>query len=216
MAKIVVNLNSNSINNAIRRLEKYKMAIPQMQKDIVDFACRWLIGRANWYIENSDLGSLVKSNLQKSWSYVVNGNTGIIRNSATVVKKHRNGRHDDVVPLAILVEFGVGVVGQGSPHPEANREGYQYNVPTDCKDDSGMWYFYTNSEELDIPLHSVEDIRGFNDHRGEQGKRIVVGTRGSKGVWYAYNAIVDARMDLQNPNGYFGQEWARIKERYWS
>ena len=106
-------------------------------------------------------------------------------------------------------------------------EGYKYNKPrtyTDnsgrlisTKDENGMWYFWTNSNELDIPLSAVEDIRGFDDFRGrkkEKGKRIVVGTRGAKGVMYAYNAIVDAQIDLQNPNGDFATEWRRIKERY--
>lgn len=215
MAKIVVNLNSNSINNAIRKLEKYKMAIPQMQKDIVDFACRWLIGRANWYIENSDLGSLVKSNLQKSWSYVVTGNTATIQNNATVVKTHKDGRPDDVVPLAILVEFGVGVVGQKTQHPAAAKEGYQYNVPSPYKyagqhHDEDTWRFITyDREEIDLPSDSYEEWQ-----MGSGALKII--TKGAKGVWYAYNAIVDARADLQNPNGYFGREWARIKERYWS
>ena len=77
-----------------------------------------------------------------------------------------------------------------------------------------MWYFWTNSNELDIPLKAVEDIRGFLDYRGESGKRIVVGTRGSEGVMYAYQAIVDAKQELRNPNGDLARIWKEIKARY--
>ena len=116
-----------------------------------------------------------------------------------------------------MVEFGVGVVGEGNPHPNASQEGYKYNVESEHKSADGTWYFWTNSNELDLPLSAIQDFRGFDDFRGvkkEKGKRIVVGTRGSKGLMYAYNAIVDANIDLQNPNGDFATEWRKIKERH--
>jgi hypothetical protein len=49
---------------------------------------------------------------------------------------------------------------------------------------------------------------------GENGKRLIVMTKGAKGVMYAYNALVDARIDLQNPNGEFATEWKNLKVRY--
>jgi hypothetical protein len=61
----------------------------------------------------------------------------------------------------------------------------------------------------------MEDIRGYDDHRGDKGKRIIFGTRGAKGVWYAYNAIVDAQMELaKSGGGEIGKMWEDIKARY--
>jgi hypothetical protein len=40
-------------------------------------------------------------------------------------------------------------------------------------------------------------------------------TKGAKGVWYAYNAIVDAQMELAKANcGEIGKMWEDIKARY--
>ena len=83
------------------------------------------------------------------------------------------------------------------------------------KSADGTWYFWTNSNELDLPLSAMEDIRGYDDHRGDKGKRIIFGTRGAKGVWYAYNALVDARMELAKAGGgEIGKMWEDIKARY--
>jgi hypothetical protein len=212
MKKIVVALNQKSIQQSINYLKNLRHNIKRMMDELLEFACEWIINRANWYIAMSDLGDLVKMDIRNSWSYVVSNGSAKIENNSD---------------KAVFVEFGVGVVGEGSPHPNAQTEGYEYNVQRtyidgkgfahSTKDENGMWYFWTNSNELDLPLNALTDIRGFDDFRGrkrEQGKRIVVGTQGAKGVWFAYNAIVDANVDLQNPNGDFAQEWRKIKERY--
>lgn len=39
------------------------------------------------------------------------------------------------------VEFGIGVVGQNSPHSEASNAGYVYNVASPAKDTLGRWTF---------------------------------------------------------------------------
>ena len=39
-------------------------------------------------------------------------------------------------------------------------------------------------------------------------------TKGTEGVMYAYNAIVDAQNELNNPNGIFAQEYKKLLERY--
>lgn len=216
MKKINIELNQRSVQDAIDYLNLLRHNLKRMMDEFLEFACLWIIDRANQYIEMSDIGSLVKLQLRNGWDYEISNGVATVKNTATMIKK-RQDAPADVVPVSVLVEFGVGVVGQSSPHPNAAQEGYDYNVPSDYKSSDGTWYFWTNSNELDLPLSAVEDMRGFDDFRGknkEKGKRIVVGTKGSSGVMYAYNAIVDANVDLQNPHGDFATEWRKIKERY--
>lgn len=208
--KIEIALNKQSIKNAIKQLTAIKKTVPTMQQEFLMEVAHWLTDRANDYITNSDLGSLVKDQIRSSWSYEPTANGVKVINRAE---------------KAVYVEFGVGVVGQSQAHPNATAEGYEYNmshtytdkngVVRSTKDENGMWYFWTNSNELDIPLSAIEDRKGFDDFRGKQGKRLVVGTRGAKGVWYAYNAIVDAKMELAKANGgKIGELWEKIKKRY--
>lgn len=208
--KIEVGLNKQSIKNAIKRLNAIKKLVPTMQQEFLMKVAHWLTDRANTYLMNADLGSIVKDEIRGGWSYEPTTNGIKIVNNA---KK------------AVYVEFGVGIVGGGSPHPNASLEGYEYNkentytdkngVVRSTKDENGMWYFWTNGNELDIPLTAIEDRRGFDDFRGKKGKRLVVGTRGAKGVWYAYNAIVDAKTELEKANGgEIGKMWEDIKARY--
>lgn len=208
--KLNVELSPKSIQEAIEKLKKarYQSTKGTLAKEYLEFACEWVINRANWYLDNADLGDLVKLQIRNGWEYEVSLDGAKITN-----------RTDK----AVFVEFGVGIVGQGNPHPNAGD--YIYNKPhtyidkrtgklVSTKDENGMWYFWTNSNELDIPKTSLEDIRGYDDFRGEQGKRIIVGTRGAEGVMYAYNAIVDAQNELKNPNGVFAQEYKKLLERY--
>ena len=198
--KIEIALNKQSIKNAIKKLNAIKKTVPAMQQEFLVEVAHWITDRANDYITNSDLGSLVKDQIRGGWSYEPTANGVKIVNRAE---------------KAVYVEFGVGIVGQSQAHPNANVEGYEYNMDSPSKTEDGTWYFWTNSNELDLPLNSLTDIRGFDDFRGKQGKRLVVGTRGAKGVWYAYNAIVDAQMELAKANGgEIGKMWEDIKARY--
>jgi hypothetical protein len=226
MRKINVELNQKSIQNAIKELTQIKNLFTKstIVQEFLEEICEWIIKRANKYIDNSQLGELVKLKLRNSWTYQVTKNSAKIINNAHKIQKHqtKEGIVTEEVPLAVLVEFGVGVVGQNNPHPNADDEGYQYNVPRtvygkSTKDQNGMWYFWTNSQDLDIPLNSIVDIRGYDDFRGiegEQGKRIIVGTMGTQGLMYAYNAMVDAKMELQNPNSELSQKWNKLIKRY--
>lgn len=226
MRQINVELNQKSIQNAIKELTQIKNLFTKstIVQEFLEEICEWIIKRANKYIDNSQLGELVKLKLRNSWTYQVTKNSAKIINNAHKLQKHRTSKGIVVeeVPLAVLVEFGVGVVGQNNPHPNADDEGYQYNVPRtvygkSTKDQNGMWYFWTNSQELDIPLNSIVDIRGYDDFRGiegEQGKRIIVGTMGTQGLMYAYNAIVEAKMELQKTDSELSQKWNKLIKRY--
>lgn len=207
--KIEVGLNKQSIKNAIKQLNAIKKTVPNMQQEFLMEVAHWITDRANDYIKNSDLGSLVKEKIRSSWSYEPTANGVKIVNNA-----QKQVTNFGTVPLAVLVEFGVGVVGQSQAHPNASAEGYEYNVDSGHKSADGSWQFWLNSDERDLPMNAFTDFGTYDDHR-KGGKRMVVTTRGAKGVWYAYNAIVDAQMELAKANGgKIGELWEKVKKRY--
>ena len=207
--KLEIALNKQSIKNAIKQLNAIKKTVPKMQQEFLVEVAHWITDRANDYITKSDLGSLVKDQIRSSWSYEPTANGVKIVNNA-----QKQVTNFGTVPLAVLVEFGVGVVGQSQAHPNASAEGYEYNVDSGHKSADGSWQFWLNSDERDLPMNAFTDFGTYDDHR-KGGKRMVVTTRGAKGVWYAYNAIVDAQMELAKPNGgEIGKKWEDIKARY--
>lgn len=207
--KIEIGLNKQSIKNAIKQLNAIQKTVPKMQQEFLMEVAHWLTDRANDYIKNSDLGSLVKDQIRDSWSYEPTANGVKIVNNA-----QKQVANFGTVPLAVLVEFGVGVVGQSQAHPNASAEGYEYNVDSGHKSADGSWQFWLNSDERDLPMNAFTDFGTYDDHR-KGGKRMVVTTRGAKGVWYAYNAIVDAQMELAKANGgKIGELWEKVKKRY--
>lgn len=191
--KIEVGLNKKSIKDAIKKLNDLKKLVPQMQQEFLMQVAHWMTDRANTYLMSADLGSDVKDEIVGSWSYEPTSNGVKIVNRAE---------------KAVYVEFGVGIVGGGNPHPNASEEGYQYNVKSHAKFYGGNWSFKKDSmQELDLPKTSVEYEQ---DQSG-----IVFLTQGAKGVWYAYNAIVDAKTELAKANGgKIGKMWEDIKARY--
>lgn len=197
--KINIYLGEKSIRDAIKKIEAVKNKSPQMQQEFINQVAKWVVERANMHLKNSDIGSAVKSEIISSWKYEPTTN-GI--------------RAINKAEKAVYVEFGVGIVGQGSPHPNASVEGYEYNMPSPNKyagkyHDNDTWRFIKQStKDVDLPKDSYETWQ-----MGSGNLKII--TRGTKGAWYAYNAIVDARMELAKTNGgEIGKMWEGIKARY--
>ena len=199
--KIEIGLNKQSIKNAIKQLNAIKKTVPKMQQEFLMEVAHWLTNRANEYITNSDLGSLVKDQIRSGWSYEP------IANGVKVINRAEK---------AVYVEFGVGIVGQSQAHPNASAEGYEYNMDSGSKSIDGAWTFYTNSNELDLPQSALLAHNWYSGDRGKgKGQRLLIMTKGAKGVWYAYNAIVDAQMELAKTNGgEIGKMWEDVKKRY--
>jgi hypothetical protein len=195
--KIEIALNKKSINDAIKTIKRQrKILLDKMLPDYINIAAHWITQRANEYIDRADLGSIVKMQIKGGWEYVK------IPNGLKIVNRTQK---------AVFVEFGVGIVGQGDAHPQASVEGYEYNVDSYHKDrkGTGTWVFQSSIDELDLPLKNVEFA--YN----ESGSEYAIVTRGAKGVWYAYNAIVDAQMELAKlGGGEIGKMWEDIKARY--
>lgn len=194
--KIEIALNKQSIKNAIKLLNSIKKTVPTMQQEFLMSVAHWVTNKANDYIDLSDIGSLVKDEIKGGWKYEPTAN------GVKIVNRTQK---------AVFVEFGVGVVGQGNAHPQASAEGYEYNMDSYHKDrkGTGTWVFQSSSERLDLPLNNVEFA--YN----KSGTDYAIVTRGAKGVWYAYNAIVDAQMELAKANGgEIGELWETVKRKY--
>lgn len=189
---INIELNQKSIQEAKKKLLQVKKAVPLATKDFLEDVAMWLIDRANMHLDNSDIGENVKIEIRNGWVYNFTANGIQITNSTD---------------KAVFVEFGVGIVGQQDSHPQASKEGYEYNVYSHAKFLGGYWSFTTQLEDLDLPKNSVEMQSNGNDY--------VILTQGAKGVWYAYNAIADANMELARPNGgEIGALWEKAKRKY--
>lgn len=202
--KLNVELSPKSIQEAIKKLKKVKYQLTKgtLIKEYLEFVCEWVINRANWYLDNADLGDLVKLQIRNGWEYEVSLDGAKITN-----------RTDK----AVFVEFGVGIVGQENKHPNATESGYEYNIESSSKSIDGAWSFFSNTNELDLPTNALlahNWYYGARGKSGEGGKRLFVMTKGAEGVMYAYNAIVDAQNELKNPNGVFAQEYKKLLERY--
>ena len=207
--KINVELNSNSIREAVKKLKAVKKIFPQMVAEFYLEVAHWITKRADFYIDNSDIGSAVKLQIKSSWVYEQTANGIKVLNTANT-EKTVDGKKQ-IVPTAILVEFGVGIVGNNQPHPNATEQGYEYNVENGKKEDDGSWHFFSDEADLDIPKSAID--WGVNG-KGERN-RMSIYTRGTKGVWYAYNAVVDANIEIAKPNGgEIGAIWRKIKTRY--
>lgn len=204
---INIELNQKSIQEAKKKLLQLKKTLPKLQQDFLMDVAHWITDRANTYIDNSDIGISVKSLIKSSWEYQQLSNGIKVINSANTTKKIDRRGTEATVPTAVLVEFGVGIVGSGDPHPQANAENYEYNIPNRAKFLGGYWSFDQSLNDLDLPLDSVDYEKSANG--------FVFLTQGSKGVWYAYNAIADAKMELARPNGgEIGALWEKAKRKY--
>jgi len=82
-------------------------------------------------------------------------------------------------------------VGEGSPHPQASEENYNYNIPTDYKKADGTWQFKTHSAEEPVDLKR----RNYEIKPLYRGQRLLISTKGNEAGLYAYNALMDFVMN---------------------
>lgn len=172
--KLDIDLNRNSLQNAISRLQKVSIYYPQMVKVLLQKSCEWIRDKAINYLYNSDLGTNVINEIINDFHIQNNGTYATLRNG--------EGR-------GYMIEFGIGVVGQGT-YDGSVPPNYTYNVQSGYKDEDGTWCFWSDYDNLDIPQNMVEFKREFSD-------RALVSTKGTKGVMFMYNALTDFRSSNQ-------------------
>lgn len=200
--KIKVGLNKQSVKNAINALKTAKKQLQgEMLNEFYKRCYDYFVSRATQHLNSSDIGDNIKDKINNSWSFV-KATTGIKIINDAIFTRVIDGRPQEV-PIAILVEFGSGIVGQGTPHPNASSESYEYNVNSGKKDTDGTWRFYRDKESLDLPTNAL-----LSGTRYLGNGRYFVETQGTKGVWFAFNALEDLRLAYK-------QIWEEIKIKYW-
>lgn len=188
--KIQFGFDVKSINKAVETLKKAKNQLTeQMLTELLNGCCEWLVGRANELLDLSDIGNVVKQDIKDSWQTTIVGNVAKLTNFSD---------------KAVYVEFGVGIVGSRNEHPNASKAFYNYDLQTNFKDSQGGWSFKIDDEsELDLPQLAID----LQDDTYDGSLWIY--THGTKGVWYAFNALVDLKE--------YGakQVWEQVKRKYW-
>lgn len=190
--KINIQLNKNSIKEAIKTLKRQKKILTdQAIPEFLQLSADWIINRANELLDKSDIGEYVKGDIFRAWDTEV-----VDKNRIKIINHSRK---------AAYVEFGVGIIGGVFDHPNASATNWEYNVPTEDKDPEGGWFFSVNDrEELDIPEDRIiEEIISIDN-------KIGVYTKGTQGVWYLFNAMEDFKLRAAQTL------WEKVKKKYWS
>lgn len=186
--KIKLSLNEKSIDNAIKQFETAKKQLKDnLLTDFYLECYNYFVKRANFYLSTSDIGDLVILDISNSWRF---------ERTTTGAKFLNNAEK------AVYVEFGVGIVGKQDEHPMASENSYEYNTKTPNKLYDDSWIFKSYEDELDIPNSAIISSNLVADGR----MRIL--TRGTKGCFYAFNALDDLRLEMANI-------WKRVKIKYW-
>lgn len=191
--KLNIEFTEKSLDNAIKQLSEARQKVKsgQLIKDFLDYVCRWIIDRANFYLKWSDIGENVKRHISEGWEYKIKEKTAKILNKSD---------------KAVFVEFGVGLVGQENRH-EMVRIGltnYQYNIGSKINPETNEWIFnVSNDDNIDIDEQYIV-------YRTEN----TVKTKGSPSVMFAFYAVVDAKNELKDPNSRMVEKWNVLLERY--
>lgn len=186
---IKMDLNPKSTKQAINQFLKVQQMFIRntITQAFLKECCAYLMTRMEYYLSASGVGANVVSDIMASWHINMLNNVCILEN------------HDD---KAVFVEFGVGMRAVSEPHPNAAIEHYKYDVYSDAKSADGSWSFYSDEDDLDIPKDAIE----WGSNGQGTRNRMVIRTKGTKGVWYAFNALQDLRMNRQ-------AIWQKVKER---
>lgn len=167
MATIKINLDAKSFKNAIKEIQaiqdKLKTEVPSL---FIDKCLGWIQDKANQYLSQVQMSGNIIADIQGSWNIEpVNSNLKRLVNTSE---------------KAVFVEFGVGSVGQTTPHPNSNETGYEYNIDNGKKDIEGRWHFKADSN------YDVDLVVGHYTQENDW-----VTTKGSPANLYLYNAAMD-------------------------
>lgn len=194
--RINIELNTNSIKNAINEINNLKKKLSEAKKIYLIRCAEWIRDKANENLNGIQIGSSVKSLIQSSWhidSYLNSENDKIILYNTAKLEEGKN--------LAVFVEFGVGIVGESAKHAEADSAGYKYNVPSAYKLKTGAWIFKTNStENISIPDNNYHILRL------DKNNDLIVYTKGSNAALFLYKA-----MKLFETSEAYKKIWKEVK-----
>ena len=171
--KINISLDKKSIQNAIKQINAVKKKI---QKDLptlyLNKCVASIIDMANRNLLLTNIGSEVQDKIQNGWQV-----SQVVKNQITLsnIAEFEKGKN-----LAVFVEFGVGIVGQGQSHKLASQAGYEYNVLSDAKDQFGNWIY---SLEGGVGTMNIE-----SNYYEISNDGLWIKTKGSPSTMFLYKA----------------------------
>ena len=120
--KIIFGLSTKEINRAIRELEQYKKELNRKTSLLIETLTDYGVDVAKAQVR--ELGAWYTGELESSITGYFSPTVcvGIIKAGS---------------PYAVYVEFGTGIVGQTSPHPDPKD--WQYDI--NKHGEAGWWYF---------------------------------------------------------------------------
>ena len=162
-----------------KRLVKLQKVMPQIMRTFLERVANQIIGLANSYVESSEIGSTVKSDIINGWQISFSGT-----NAITITNKAEK---------AAYVEFGVGIVGEEAPDPVSPLKPFrwEYNVPSLSKNDDFSWTFPSDTDKMNIPNKDLIESNYFWGQRGDNNFRGYFCTKGTEGVFFMFNALTD-------------------------
>lgn len=173
--RINIDLSKKSIENAIKQINAVQKKVQtDLPRVYLEKCVAKIIELANQNLMITDIGSEVKALIQSSWQISpVVGNRIVLSNNA----EFESGKN-----LAVFVEFGVGIVGQGNKHTLASEANYEYNVLTDAKDQFGNWVYTLDGGESRMNIES----NYYESENTASGLRIK--TQGTPATMFLYKA----------------------------
>lgn len=172
--RIKINLSTNSIRNAINQTRELQRKIQNdLPKVFLQMCVDWIVKEANRNLWATTVGDEVKVLIQGSWTIEQPTSNKIILSNNAEIEDGKN--------LAVFVEFGVGIVGQGRKHKKAEEADYEYNVITPWKDQFGAWAFTLEEGERYMNIES-----GFYQLHPRKPNRFE--TKGTPATMFLYKA----------------------------
>lgn len=190
MAKrININFDTKSIKEAIKEFQTIQK---KMKSDIPEIFLNKCLDQIILLAENNlnatSLDRGIIANITGGWQRQVKGNSATLINNSD---------------KAVFIEFGVGVVGQRSPHPKASEENYEYNKESASKMYGGAWRFkndsWLGSDIMNEYVISYDMALGGDEY---------ITTEGQPAQLYLYNAL----MDMQS-QGHFKRIWNEVLDK---
>ena len=123
LGTITMTLDRSSIEDAIKKVKAANKRVERICEDLVKELVEYGIDVAQLEVER--LGAVYTGELEQSIQGVF------------FKEEHLGVIYTDV-PYALYVEYGTGIVGANSPHPEAGKAQWKYDVHH--HGERGWWY----------------------------------------------------------------------------
>lgn len=162
--KIIFNLSSQSLKQAVLSIEAYKNLLIQVNAEFIRLSIEWLKIRASENIMRN------YPDFASDFTSIITGNLGILQTT------------DEKMTY---IEFGTGIVGANAPHELAEESNYQYDV--NSHGEKGWTFTYFMDTKLDVKESDIISRKaGNHSNMWEQIK-----TRGAEPERFMFNAFVD-------------------------